>query len=97
VTDWILARAPTDDNVAGSVSVNLLMLMGTVIAGWHMARAAVASIEKLESGTADNSFYQSKLVTARFYAEQIMPRVRAYRDAVIAGSENIMALGEHQF
>jgi hypothetical protein len=97
VTDWILARAPTDDNVAGSVSVNLLMLMGTVIAGWHMARAAVASIEKLESGTADNSFYESKLVTARFYAEQVMPRVRAYRDAVIAGSENIMALGEHQF
>jgi len=97
VTDWILAAAPDDSNAAGSVSVNLLMLMGTVIAGWHMARAAVAAIEKLESATSDSSFYEAKLVTTRFYAEQVMPRVRAYRDAVVSGSENTMALKEHQF
>jgi alkylation response protein AidB-like acyl-CoA dehydrogenase len=97
VTDWLLESAKTDENAAGSVSVNLLMLMGTVIGGWQMARAATLATGKLDSGAADSSFYETKLTTARFYAEQIMPRVRAYRDAVTAGSENIMALSEQQF
>jgi acyl-CoA dehydrogenase len=97
VTDWLLESAKTDVDAAGSVSVNLLMLMGTVIGGWQMARAAVLAIEKLDGGAADSSFYETKLTTARFYAEQIMPRVRAYRDAVVAGSENIMSLSEQQF
>ncbi|MGI9265071.1 MAG: acyl-CoA dehydrogenase [Gammaproteobacteria bacterium] len=97
VTDWILTNAPSDRNAAGSVSVNLLMLMGTVIAGWHMARAAISAIKKLDGGTTEGSFYETKLVTARFYAEQVMPRIRAYRDAVVSGSESTMALEEHQF
>ena len=97
VTDWLLASAKTDEDAAGSASVNLLMLMGTVIGGWQMARAATLATEKLDSGAADSSFYETKLTTSRFYAEHIMPRVRAYRDAVVAGSENIMALSEQQF
>jgi hypothetical protein len=40
---------------------------------------------------------QAKLITARFYAEQIMPRSGAHLAMITAGSESIMALDESCF
>jgi alkylation response protein AidB-like acyl-CoA dehydrogenase len=96
-TEWLLEAAGSDDSAAGSVSVNYLMLMGTVVGGWQMARAAVAAVSRLDAGAADREFYATKLITSRFYAEHVMPRTAAYRDSVMAGSETIMALSEQSF
>ena len=91
-TEWILQHVLSNPNLPGAVSVNYLMLTGTVLGGWQMARAAVAAQQKLDTGHADSDFYRSKMVFARFYAEQIMPRANAYRDVVFVGSDNIMEL-----
>ena len=91
-TGWILEHAESDPNIPGSVSVNFLMLTGTVLGGWQMTRAAVAAQKLLDAGDADSSFYQSKIVVSRFYIEQVMPRAKAYLDAVLAGADNIMEL-----
>ena len=42
-------------------------------------------------------FLRAKLITARFYAEQILPRAQTHRDAVMAGSRTMMALDEAHF
>jgi acyl-CoA dehydrogenase len=96
-TDWLLETHPNDVHAAGSAAVNLLMLMGTVVGGWQMARAALAAHAKLESNEGDAKFYQSKLITARFYAEHVLPRSGSYLAAVLAGSESIMALDDEYF
>ncbi len=96
-TSWLLDAAPNDPHAAGAAAVNLLMLMGTVLGGWQMARAALAAQRKLDQGDKGATFYRTKLTTSLFYAEHVMPRTHGYLNAVLAGSEQIMALSEEQF
>jgi alkylation response protein AidB-like acyl-CoA dehydrogenase len=71
-------------------SVPFLMLTGVLMAGWQMARAAVACRRHL--GRADGvptqwpvDFLQNKLATAIFYGAHILPRAAALSAAVQAG------------
>ena len=69
-----------------------LMLFGTVTGGWLSARLALNAKAQLDSGAADKGYLESKIVTARFYAEQLLPRVDGYAPAVTAGSRDLFAL-----
>ena len=51
----------------------------------------------LANGTSDRGFYEAKLVTARFFADKIMPETNALRRKVEAGSESLMALPAEAF
>ncbi|HRD64703.1 MAG TPA: acyl-CoA dehydrogenase C-terminal domain-containing protein [Candidatus Competibacter sp.] len=93
-TEWILNARDPDSVMA--VSVDYMMLAGTVCGGWQMARTAQAAQRKLRSGE-DPAFHEAKLITARFYAEHILPKAGALRDSVKNGGISIMALAEEQF
>lgn len=45
----------------------------------------------------ERGFLEARKLSARFYAEHVMPRARAYLAAVLAGSDSLMALEESQF
>ena len=60
-----------------------LKLFGTVGGGWLMARAAQVAQRKRNEAGADRAFYDTKLATARFYAEHILPQARALADMVM--------------
>ena len=94
-TNWLLENAAKHPAVAGAASVNLLMLAGVVVGGWRLAVAALA----LQDGVAadDADFAAAKKVTVQFYAEQIMPRAKAYAGAAMAPSATVMALSEEMF
>ncbi|MFQ6005040.1 MAG: acyl-CoA dehydrogenase [Woeseia sp.] len=94
---WLIANAQSDPNAPGSSSVNLLMLAGTVVGGWQMARAALAATRRLTDGNPDSAFLGAKLMTARFYAEHILPRASGYRQAAVSGSDAVMAMPEALF
>jgi len=96
-TEWLFGNFSKDVNIPGAVSFNFLMLMGTVAGGWQMARAAVTAADYLNANGADKEFYEAKIITARFYAEQVLPMAGAYRRIVESGSESTMALSEDQF
>ena len=95
--DWLLTSAPEDPNIPGAASVNLLMGAGTVVGGWQMARAAIAVTSGSGVAESDPDFCAAKLITARFYAEHILPRAIAYMNAAISGAESIMAMPEEMF
>jgi len=88
---WLLANYAVSASNAGGVSYHFLMLLGTVTGGWQMARAALIALEQLEAGAVDKEFFAAKLMTARFYAEQAMPRALAHARTIAAGSETMMA------
>ncbi|MCY4338858.1 MAG: acyl-CoA dehydrogenase C-terminal domain-containing protein [Gammaproteobacteria bacterium] len=94
-TDWLLANAQRDPNAPGAVALNFLMLTGYVCGGWQLARAAMIAAAK--AAATNDGFYQSKIITARFYAEHYLPRSAGHFSAIRAGSESMMALGEEQF
>ncbi len=94
-TAWLLKEGPLDPNTAGSASVNLLMLTGLVVGGWQMARAALAIVNGAASD--DPTFAEAKLVTARFYAQHIMPEASGLAEAAMAGADSVMSLPDDAF
>jgi 3-(methylthio)propanoyl-CoA dehydrogenase len=96
-TRWLVQSYSGSPQSAAAVAVPYLKLFGTVAGGWMMSRAAVAAHSKLEDPQADTRFLSAKLATARFYAEHILPHARAHADAVLEGSETVVAIGEDAF
>ena len=94
-TDWLLATYDRDPASAAAGAVPYLKLFGTVAGGWLMARAALIAAAK--PGTTDSGFYRAKTVTARFYAEHVVPEALAYRAAIVDGAGSVLALEESLF
>ena len=92
----ILTGAKRDPELASAVAFNYLMLLGTVIGGWQLARGALVAAGELAAG-GDKAFLDAQVVMARFYAEQLMPRCTAYAAAIRAGSGTTMALAADAF
>jgi acyl-CoA dehydrogenase len=95
-TDGLLSTMAQDPSSVMAVSVPYMMLVGYVCGGWQMARAALVAQEKLAAGE-DPKFYESKLMTARFYAEHILPKAIALMHTVKGGGKSTLALAEEQF
>ena len=93
----LLDNAKNDAHLAGSISVNFMMLFGYLCGGWLMARSALSAQALLDAGSGDPQFLKAKQVTADFYAEQLLPRVHALLTAIGSGSRSIMALDDEQF
>jgi hypothetical protein len=73
-----------------------MTLMGIVTLGLMWLRMARTSAASLAAGD-DAAFHQAKLVTARFYAERIMPDTGALRRKLEAGADTLMALPAEAF
>ncbi|MCC9002429.1 MAG: acyl-CoA dehydrogenase C-terminal domain-containing protein, partial [Candidatus Competibacter sp.] len=95
-TQWVLQTFGQNPNAAVAASKNYLMLTGYVCGGWQMARAALVAKVKLDAGE-DPGFYGTKLATARFYAEQILPQADALLKIVRSGGSSILTLSAEQF
>ena len=92
-----LVEHENDDNFIGSTSYYCLMMLGTLIAGWLAARSAQIAVDRIEDNAPDREFYESKLVSCQFFAEQILPKVGSYARSISSGSDATMALSEDQF
>ncbi len=84
-TTQVLEALQADPEVALGASFDYLMQCGYLFGGWHLARSALLATERLAAGE-DNDFYRSKIATARFYAEQILPRCTAHGGAIATAS-----------
>src|SRR5258705_8290957 len=95
--DFIVANAGKDIKGVFAGAVPFLKLMGIVAGGWQMGRAALASERKLLSKEQDKSFYEAKIITARFYSDHVLVQAASLRDTVVNGSAGVMALSDDQF
>jgi hypothetical protein len=93
-TDWLLTNGLKQPVDALAGATPYLRLFGIVTGGWMLARSAVAASRLLAAGEGDVGFLQDKLVTARFYAEQLLPAARGLIPAVTAGASDLFAIPE---
>ena len=91
---FILANTKTNikDVFAGSVAY--LRLCGLVLGGWQMARALLAAERLCQD---DPAFYEAKISTARFFAENLLPQANALATSLIEGGQSCNALTAEQF
>jgi len=96
-TEWALSHGADDPVQAFANAHAYMMLAGYACGGWLMARSALKAEETLDSHPEDAAFYRGKLITARYYVEQILPRALGYARAVTSGGDAVMALPAEQF
>jgi hypothetical protein len=96
-TMWFLQNAMTNPNNLGAGAFSYLGITGIVAVGLMWLRMARIATQKLAEGTDDKAFYEAKLVTARYFAERLMPEAGALRRSIEAGSDSMMALPPEAF
>jgi 3-(methylthio)propanoyl-CoA dehydrogenase len=62
-----------------------------------MARAARIAHRLLASGEESAAFLRGKIVTAKYYAEHVLPEAAAWRDEITLGAASTLALEEALF
>uniref|UniRef100_UPI0015765DF2 acyl-CoA dehydrogenase C-terminal domain-containing protein n=1 Tax=Sphingomonas bacterium TaxID=1895847 RepID=UPI0015765DF2 len=60
-------------------------------------RMATAAARLRAAGEGDAAFLEAKLVTARFYAERLLPGTGSLRRQIEGGAEAVMALPPEMF
>lgn len=93
ISEELLQKAATDENLVNSVAVEYLHLVGYISYGYMWLRMAVAAEEK----QAEKPYLASKIKTARFYFARIMPRTHALLGAIKDGSESLYLHDDEQF
>jgi alkylation response protein AidB-like acyl-CoA dehydrogenase len=96
-TMWFMANGMKNPENVGAGAASYMHLMGIVAVGTMWLRMAVAATKLKASGEGEATFLDAKLVTARFYAERILPDAGALRRKIEGGAESLMALPPEMF
>jgi len=89
---WLGANALKDLKGVFAGAVPYTMMWGFVSGGWQMGRAALIASRKL-----DDDFYKAKLVTARYYADHVLPKAIGLKHEITTGGQSTLGLDERQF
>lgn len=88
-----LSENPTD---AFAGATPYLTMLGQLAGGWSIVGQAVAAHRRIEAGDTDERL-AAKIVTAKFYVEQLLPSGDALEAAVLASGDTLMTLSAEQF
>jgi hypothetical protein len=96
-TMWFMANGMKNPENVGAGAYSYMTLMGIVAVGTMWLRMAVAANKLKAAGEGDAAFFDAKLITARFFAERILPDAGALRRKIEGGAESVMALPAEMF
>ena len=82
---------------AAHLFASTFKLWGIVAGGWLMARAAEIAAAKLAAGAGDAAFCTTKIATARFYVEHILPQAPALAEEITGGAASVLAFDSAAF
>ncbi|PCI60181.1 MAG: acyl-CoA dehydrogenase [Kordiimonadales bacterium] len=96
-TMWLMQNAMQNPDHAGAASTPYMHLMGHVLLAFQWAQMAKISLEQLDAGTTDPTFYENKIITGRFYMRHRLPETKALLAELQAGADDMMALDAANF
>lgn len=91
-TMWLMQNALAKPDNAGAASTDYLHLFGLVALGYMWAQMAKAALAK-----GDDAFAKNKLITAKFFADRLLPETGLRLARVTAGAGDVMALSAEAF
>ena len=96
VVDFVAGQTKASPNAVFAGSVPYLMLAGSLMAGWQLARALLVAETRAAAGD-DVAFMTAKVATARFYAEHQLSKLPGLRDSIVEGADSVTALALDAF
>jgi alkylation response protein AidB-like acyl-CoA dehydrogenase len=97
LTADLAKRTKANADEAAGAAFDYLMYAGYVTVAFCWARMSKTAKAALSHSTDADLFYRTKLQTARFYFERILPRTRALAETLRAPSGTLMAVAEEAF
>jgi len=92
--DFVLAHGESRTAAVQAGAVAYLRLAGVVLCGWQMARAMLASLQRRDE---DPEFHAAKIVTARFFAEALLPQAQALEATILNAGDTVSRITAHEF
>ena len=92
-TRFVVEKGQSHPKMVGAVAYNFLMMTGYVAGAWYVARAAQIA----QQADSTDDYYRKRLVSARFYFDQILPRHVSHMNIVTGGAEVGVALTRDDF
>ena len=83
----------------GLESVPFLLAVGDLLIGWLLLQQAEIALDALDADVSehDRAFYTGKVAAAKFFAENVLPRLAAERKIVEGVDLTVMDLREEAF
>ncbi|MEM7260112.1 MAG: acyl-CoA dehydrogenase C-terminal domain-containing protein, partial [Pseudomonadota bacterium] len=98
VTTQITMRAMADADEIGAASVDYLMYSGYIVLAYMWTRAAATAHTALQNpDNTEREFYETKIATAEFYFDKLLPRTRALVATMETGADSLMAIDAAHF
>jgi len=89
---WFMQNAMAKPDNAGAGATDYMHLFGLVVLGYMWCRIAEAAL-----GKTDDAAMKTKLVTARFFMERMLPETATRLARITAGAGSVMELDEAAF
>jgi alkylation response protein AidB-like acyl-CoA dehydrogenase len=96
-TMWLAQNGMADPNHAGAGAYAYMELMGLVTLGWMWLKMAGISARLKDDASEDRAFHETKIATARFFADRELVEAGGLRRKVEAGADSVMALPVEAF
>ena len=94
LTQEVLIKSSANPNELGSAANDYLHVFGYTAMAFVWAKMAEVSLGKQQSG---DSFYLSKIQTARYYFARMLPRTQSLILAIKAGSQSLFDIDDDLF
>jgi len=94
---WLMQNAMAKPNNAGAASYDYMHLFGRVALGLMWVRIVAAALEKKERAPESAAQMETKLTTARFYMERMLPETALRLARITTGADTMMSLAEDMF
>lgn len=96
-TALIAQKGMKNPDEAGAASTDYLRMFALVAIGFMWLKMVKVAQEKLTGDPQNKKFYQSKIKTARFYFERILPETDMRFKTLMAGAASLMDMEEDEF
>ena len=94
---WIVATYPTSPKKVAAGAVPYLELLGRVVGGWLLAKSAIIAKKQLQEGVGNPKYLNGKIVSARFFADQVLVGSESLSETVISGYKSIDEISSDSF
>lgn len=88
---YLMEHGQKNPDNAVAAAHDFMHLMGTVTFGHIWAKMALVAQEKLVDD-ADNDFYKSKIILAKYYANKHLPEAKGFQVKIMSGADVINAM-----
>jgi len=96
-TIWIVKTFPTNPTQVAAGAVPYLELLGRAMGGWLLAHSAQIANSRLASQSGDPKHLKGKILSAQFFADQVLSGTKSLSETIISGYRSVEAADESTF